>query len=144
MPFRTDLARLFALAAALGTAARGATDPRVLVCAQPCTLVLKSANGTIDVKDLLATPTLKTLYQPGDEFPVDAHRKYALMLNESKDGFYKFELQLIPKDKDSIWTFRIQTIPTEPFIAVVDEGWSRQPGRVVIQTERTQPLITLE
>ena len=147
MPSRTpftSLVRTGLLAAALGTAVHGATDPRVMVCAQPCTLVLKAADGTIDIKDLQATPTLKTLYKAGDEFHLDANRKYALMLNESKAGLYNFELQLIPQDQASIWTFRIQTKATEPFIRVVDEGWSHDPGKVVIQTERAKPLITFE
>jgi hypothetical protein len=147
MPSIPPIARVLLLGllhAALGRAAWGATDPRVLVCAEPCALVLKSANGTIDVKDLLASPTLKTLYREGDVFQVEANRKYALMLRESKDGFYDFELQLVPQNRDSTWTFRIKTIPTEPFISVVDEGWSKVPGKVVVQTDRTKPLIMLE
>jgi hypothetical protein len=136
---------LFGLASVtLTQMAHAATDPRIILCAKSYTLVLKTGNGTIDIKDLRATPTLATLYKPGDKFELQGGREYALMLNESKDGYFTFDLQLAPSDPGSTWSFRIKTIPTAPYLSVVDQGWSQAPGKVVITMDRAKPLIAID
>jgi len=124
--------------------ARAASDLRRIVCTRSCTLVLKAANGTIDVKTPLASATLRTLYQEGDSFPLEARKDYVLAFRESREGMFSFELQFKPTGAGSAWTCRVRTLPVEPFIGVDQDAWSGTPGQVTINTDRTKPFITLD
>jgi hypothetical protein len=138
-----------ALAACLGlglaSAARAEKDPRRIVCAQACTLELKAANGLIEVKVPTASAVLKTLYRSGDRFDLEGGQDYVLMLNESMDGFFTFDLQFSPKDGGPAWSCRVRTIADPPFISVDHAAWSGRAGKVVVNTaDRTKPLIALD
>jgi hypothetical protein len=137
------------LAACLGlglaSTARAEKDPRRIVCAQACTLELQAANGLIEVKVPTASATLKTLYRSGDRFDLEGGQDYVLMLNESMDGFFSFDLRFSPKDGGSAWSCRVRTVAEPPFISVDRGAWSGPAGKVVVNpADRTKPLITLD
>lgn len=140
-PTRLLLAGLASLA--LVQPARAASDLRRIVCATSCTLVLKAANGTIDVKTPLASANLRTLYQEGDSFPLEAGKDYVLAFRESKQGWFSFDLEFKPAGAGSTWSCRVRTLSTEPFIGVEQSRWSGTPGQVTINTDRTKAFITL-
>jgi hypothetical protein len=148
MTFSTSPARYLFLGLAalvLVQSARAASDPRKIHCARPCTLVLKAAIGTIDVKFHTVSGTLKTLYQEGDKFELEAGKDYVLFFNESnREGKFSFDLEFIPAGGDSAWSCRVKTISTEPFISVEPKGWSGAPSKVAINTDPTKPFITID
>ena len=94
---RPATAVLIALAAA--QAAHAVADPRSVVCAQACTLQLKAAKGFIDIKVPSASGTLRTLYNPGDRFDLEAGKEYVLFLNESMEGWFSFDLLFTPQGR---------------------------------------------
>jgi hypothetical protein len=133
------------LGLALASTARAEKDPRRIVCAQACTLELKAATGLIEVKVPTASATLKILYRSGDRFDLEGGQDYVLMLNESVDGFFSFDLQFSPKDGGPAWSCRVRTIADPPFIDVDRGVWSGRAGKVVVNTtDRTKPLIALD
>ena len=147
MPFPTTPTRLLLAGLAsiiLAQPARAATDPRRIQCASACVLTLKAANGTIDIKVPEASGTLRTLAQSGDAFELEAGRVYVLFLKESNEGRFSFDLQFAPKAGGSAWSCQVKTLPIEPFIEVGQTAWSGAPGRVIINTDRTKPFITLD
>jgi len=129
---------------ALVQPARAASDLRRIVCTRSCILVLKAANGTIDVKTPLASATLRTLYQAGDSFQLEAGKDYVLAFRESREGMFSFDLQFKPTEAGSVWSCRVRTLSTEPFIGVERSTWLGTPGQVTINTDRTKPFITLD
>lgn len=140
-PTRLLLAGLACIA--LAQPARAAADPRRIQCATPCILTLKAANGRIDIKIPTASRTLGTLAQPGDSFELEGGKDYVLMLNESNEGFFSFDLAFAPKAGGSAWSCRVKTLPFDPFIGVEKSAWSGAPGQVTINTDRTKPFITI-
>ena len=128
---------------ALVQPARAESDPRKIICAKPCTLVLKAAKGTIDVKIPTASGTLKTLYQDGDSFDLEGGKEYVLKLNESKEGWFSFDLQFKPKGGTSTWSCTVKTISKEPYISVEKANWSGTAGKVSIDMVRTKPFIQI-
>jgi len=140
-PARLLLAGIASLALVLP--ARAESDPRKIISAKPCTLVLKAAKGTIDIKIPTASASLKTLYQPGDSFDLEGGKEYVLKLNESKDGWFAFDLQFTPKGGTSTWSCTVKTISKEPFISLEKATWSGPAGKVTINTDRKKPFITL-
>jgi hypothetical protein len=139
---------------ALARPARAASDPRRILCAQPCTLVLQGANGSIDIKDangctdlnaLTARRSLKTLYQSGDQYPLEGGREYVLFFNESNDGLFDFDLQIIPGGQQASWSCRVHTIAGPPFIAVEHQAWStpQEAGQVTVDTRHGKRFIDL-
>ena len=141
-PTRLLLAGLASLA--LVQPARAASDLRRIVCARSCTLVLKAANGTIEVKTPLASATLRTLYQTGDSFLLEAGKDYVLAFKESKEGMFSFDLQFKPTGAGSTWSCRVRTLSVEPFISIDQGTWSGPSGQVTINTDRTKAFITLD
>ena len=128
---------------ALVQPARAESDPRKIICAKPCTLVMKACNGSIDIKVPTASASLKTLYQAGDSFDLEGGKEYVLKLNESRDGWFSFDLQFTPKGGKSTWSCTVKTIAKEPFISLEKAVWSGPAGKVTINTDRKKPFITL-
>jgi hypothetical protein len=139
---RPATAALFALAAA--QAAHAVADPRTVVCAQACTVQLKAAKGFIDVKVPNASGNLKSLYNPGDRFDLEAGKKYVLFLNESMEGWFSFELLFTPKDGSTAWSCRVKTVPEEPYIRVDQTSWSGPQGKAAINLDRTKTFLDLD
>jgi hypothetical protein len=144
----SSLSRLAAVAAAgmaLAFSARGAEDPRTVVCAQACTLQVQAANGFIDIKTPQASGSLKTLYRKGDRFDLAAGQPYVLFFNESMDGWFSFKLQFTPRDGGSAWTCQVRTVAEPPFIRVDQAAWSGAPGKVEIHAEdRARTFLALD
>ncbi len=69
------------LSLALVQPASAASDPRRILCAKACTLVLKAGNGSIDVKVPTASGTLRTLYKEGDSIQLEGGKDYVLVFN---------------------------------------------------------------
>ncbi len=120
-----------------------AGDPRRVQCAQTCTLTARTLNGSIDIKNPLASGTLKTLAQAGDAYELAGGQEYVLVLNESKAGWFSFELQFTPKGEGAPWSCRVRTIPDPPYIAVDRATWTGTPGQVTLNLDRTKPIILL-
>ena len=128
---------------ALVQPARAESDPRKILCAVPCTLVLKGAKGTIDVKIPTASASLKTLSRDGDSIDLEAGKEYVLKLNESKEGWFSFDLQFTPKGSPSSWSCTVKTISKEPFISLEKANWSGAAGKVTINMDRAKTFITI-
>ena len=120
------------------------SDSRKIRCAKPCQLALETGEGSIDIKNPLASGTLGTLAKPGDTFNLEGGKEYVLKLNESKAGFFRFDLRLTPAGQDATWTCRVRTLAVEPFISVEGGTWSGPAGKVAINTDRVKPLIELQ
>jgi hypothetical protein len=135
---------LFGLATfALVQPARAASEYRRILCDRRCTLVLKAATGTIDIKIPTASASLKTLAKYGDSFELEAGKDYVLKLNESPDGLFSFDLQFSPHGSGSTWSCRVKTLSIEPFIGVEQDAWSGAAGKVTINADRAKPFITI-
>jgi hypothetical protein len=138
-------ATLALLALAAAQAVHAVADPRKVVCAQPCTIQLKAAKGFIDIKVPTASGNLKTLYNPGDRFDLEAGKEYVLFLNESVEGWFSFELLFTPKDGSAAWSCRVKTIPEDPFIRVDQTAWSGPAGKAELNVaDRTKTFLNLD
>jgi len=136
---------VFAVAGlALAQVAHAESDSRRVICARPCILATKAANGSIEIKIPTATNVLKSLNQEGDSFQLEAGREYVLVFKESKDGFFRFDLQFAPVGTATTWSCRVQTLAVPPFIGVSNGVWAGTPGKVVINTDRVKPFILLD
>lgn len=146
MPFPSAPARILGLVLAGSLLAHSASDPRSVLCDRPTTLALTGANGTIDIKNPLASGTLKTLYKVGDQYQLQGGQKYVLFLNESSMGFFSFNLQWTSGDPaaPNQWSCRIRTIDKPPFIVVDQQSWTGRPGNVTINPDPTQLFIRLD
>ena len=147
MILATPSVRRFLLGTAslvLVQAAHAESDARRVICARPCILATKTANGTIEVKTPEATNVLKTLYGEGDTFQMEGGKEYVLVFKESKEGFFRFDLQFSPVGESSTWSCQVQTLPTPPFIGVANSSWSGKPGKVTINTDRVKPFIHID
>ena len=146
MTLVTPYARRFALGVAglaLAQMAHAESDSRRIIATRPCTLLAKAVNGTIEIKIPTATSVLKTLAEPGDQFQMEGGREYVLVLKESREGLFRFDLQFAPAGAGSTWSCRVQTQATAPFIGIVNGAWSGAPGKVTLSTDRTKFLISL-
>lgn len=132
------------VALAASQAVHAVADPRRVICAQACTLQLKAAKGFIDIKVPSASGTLRTLYNPGDQFDLEAGKEYVLFLNESADGWFSFDLLFTPKDGSAAWSCRVKTIPEAPFLRVDQTAWSGPEGKAVINVDRTKTFLKLD
>ncbi len=79
-----------------------------------------------------------------DAFNLEAGKEYVLKLNESKAGFFRFELRWTPAGQATSWTCRVRTVAVAPFISVEDGTWSGPAGKVTINTDRGKTFIELE
>jgi|GEM_PF-2088196 hypothetical protein len=143
MIFSRTPIRLLLAGLALVQPLRAASDSRRIVSAQPCTLVVKAANGTIDIKTPYATATLRTLYQDGDSFQLEGGKDYVLVFRESREGRFSFDLQFKPAGAGSSWSCRVKTLAVEPYIGVDQGTWSGAPGQITVNTDRTKAFIAL-
>jgi hypothetical protein len=139
---RPAAAVLVLLAAA--QAAQAVADPRRVVCAQSCTVQLKAAEGFIDIKVPSASGNLKTLYNPGDRFDLEAGKEYVLFLNESIKGWYSFQLVFTPKDGSTAWSCQVKTTAEPPFIQVDQTAWTGPAGKVAIDLDRKKTFLNLD
>ena len=147
MPAFTPSKRLLLWGLAVLAAAPPAlaeSDARKVRCLRPCQLALQTGEGTIEIKNPLASGTLHTLAKPGDAFNLEAGKEYVLKLNESKAGFFRFDLRLTPAGQDATWTCRVRTLAVEPFISGEGGTWFGPAGKVAINTDRVKPLIELQ
>ena len=147
MPAFTPSKRLLLWGLAVLAAAPPAlaeSDARKVRCLRPCQLALQTGEGTIEIKNPLASGTLHTLAKPGDAFNLEAGKEYVLKLNESKAGFFRFELRWTPAGQATSWTCRVRTVAVAPFISVEDGTWSGPAGKVTIHTDRGTTCIELE
>ena len=127
--------------------AQAAADIRRIHCAQPYQLELGDSKGSIDIKlNPFSQGSLKTLYQPKDSYQLEAGRDYYLMLNEAPEGFFRFDLKLIPVGQGSTWSCQVRTQAEAPFIgvAVQQVASTGQPGNVTTSTDPKQPLIDVK
>jgi hypothetical protein len=146
MKFSFNSCRVLVLGAAVSAlplSAETAYDSRRILCAQPCTLQVQAAEGTLEVKVPTASATLKTLYQPGDTFDLEGGKDYVLRFNESQGGFFSFDLRFTAKGGGSAWSCRVKTVADPPFIKVEQESWSGRAGQVEINTDRTKPFLVI-
>ena len=122
-----------------------ASDPRTIHCAQSTTVTLQAAEGTIDIKNLLASGTLKTLYRQDDHFDLEGGKDYSFFFNESRNGLFRFELQFSPKTQGPAWSCRVQTTADAPFIRVDHQAWSASgaASQVNVNTEKGKAFITI-
>jgi hypothetical protein len=137
------VALLFLAGSVLPLPAETAYDSRRIVCARPCTLRLQAGIGTIEVKVPTASATLKTLYQPGDSYPLDGGKEYVLRFNESPEGYFSFDLQFTPCQGGSAVSCRVRTVADPPFIQVDREAWTGRAGQVEVNTDRTKPFLVI-
>ena len=147
MILATPSVRRFLLGTAslvLVQAAHAESDARRVICARPCILATKTANGTIEVKTPFASNVLKTLAQQGDSFKLEAGREYVLVFKESQAGFSRFDLNFSPVGTASTWSCRVQTLAVPPFIGVANAVWSGTPSRITINTDRVKPFISMD
>lgn len=133
--------------AALGLArpAQAVSDPRTIYCAKPYTLMLKNANGSIQVQDSPFSHPFMTLYQPGEACPLKGAREYTLGFTESPDGFFEFTLEFIPQDGGPSWSCHVKTSDKPPFITIDRTAWSAPDGagRADTSTRPGDRIITL-
>jgi hypothetical protein len=122
-----------------------ASDPRTIHCTQTTTVTLQAAEGTIDIKNPLASGTLKTLYRQDDHYDLEGGKDYSFFFNESRNGLFRFELRFSPRTPGPAWSCRVQTIPEAPFISVDHQAWSASEaaGQVTINTDRGKTFITI-
>lgn len=147
MNYSAGMSRLAGLAfagLAAISSAQAAQDPRKVVCTQACTLQLKAATGVIDIKVPNASGNLKTLYNAGDRFDLEAGKEYVLFFNESKEGWFSFELQFTPKDGSAAWSCRVKTAPDPPFIKVDQTTWTGPAGKALVNFDRTKTFLALD
>jgi hypothetical protein len=152
MTARFPFLRRMLLAAACVATLRAdelASDTRSIRCAKPCRLELgQVAKGTIGVKlTPYAQKYLAKLYEPKDSFSLQAGKLYYLDLIESpKEGYFSFELQLVPVDGGSPAVFAVRSEAKEPFISITRMGdaGAEADGHYVISTDRNTPLISFQ